>query len=110
MERPALACTIQAIRGGKVPPFIAGYYPAIAEPHERPQRQGEPVVKNNITFAALDTHKKEHKVAVIYPDTGELEEFTVRNNVKDVTQMARRVAKKAPGPVKFCYEAGVCGF
>ena len=67
-------------------------------------------MKNSITFAALDTHKKEHKVAVVYPDTGELEEFTVRNNIKDVTQMARRVAKKAPGPVKFCYEAGVCGF
>jgi transposase len=67
-------------------------------------------VKNNITFAALDTHKKEHKVAVIYPNTGELEEFTVSNSQKEVTKMARRVAKKAGGTVKFCYEAGVCGF
>jgi transposase len=67
-------------------------------------------VKNSITLAAMDTHKKDHSVAVIYPDTGELEEFTVRNNVQDVTRMARRVAKKAGGKVKFCYEAGVCGF
>jgi transposase len=67
-------------------------------------------VKNSITFVAMDTHKKEHSIAVIYPDTGELEEFTVRNNVQDVTRMARRVAKKADGTVKFCYEAGVCGF
>jgi len=36
MERPALACTIQAARGGEVPPVIAGYYPAIAEPQGKP--------------------------------------------------------------------------
>lgn len=58
----------------------------------------------------MDTHKKEHAVAVAYPDTGELEVFTVKNTVRDVTQMVKKIQRKAPNEVRFCYEAGVCGF
>ena len=58
----------------------------------------------------MDTHKKEHTVAVVYADTGELEVFTVRNTVKDIRKMVRKVQRQAPGEVHFCYEAGVCGF
>jgi len=67
-------------------------------------------VNTSITHVAMDTHKKEHSVAVAYPDTGELEVFTVRNTVRDVTKMVKKIQRKAPGEVRFCYEAGVCGF
>ena len=67
-------------------------------------------MQTSITHVSMDTHKKDHKVAVVYPNTGELEEFIVRNTVKDVRKMVRKVQRKAPGEVHFCYEAGVCGF
>jgi len=67
-------------------------------------------VNTSITHVAMDTHKKEHSVAVAYPDTGELEVFTVKNTVRDVTKMVKKIQRKAPDQVRFCYEAGVCGF
>jgi transposase len=67
-------------------------------------------VRTMITHVAMDTHKREHVVAVVYPDTGEIETFRVRNTVKDVTKMVQRIQRQAPGEVRFCYEAGVCGF
>lgn len=63
-----------------------------------------------ITFVALDSHKKEHVVAVLYPNTGELALWTVRNTQKNVAKMVQKIKQKAPGEVRFCYEAGVCGF
>ena len=67
-------------------------------------------MENNITHVAMDTHKKEHVVTWADPRTGQLETFTVRNTDKDLTKMVKRFQRKAPGPVRFCYEAGVCGF
>jgi len=67
-------------------------------------------VSTMITSVALDSHKKEHSVAVIYPDTGELVQWTVRNTQKDVAKMVKKIKQQAPGEVRFCYEAGVCGF
>jgi len=67
-------------------------------------------VKASITYAAMDTHKKDHKVALMNPQTGELQQFTVRNTAKDITQMVRKIKKQAPGDIHICYEAGVCGF
>jgi transposase len=58
----------------------------------------------------MDTHKKEHTVAWLDPPTGETEIFTVPNNAKAIKKMVKRLQRKAPSPVKFCYEAGVCGF
>ena len=65
---------------------------------------------NSITYVAMDTHKKQHVVSWADPATGELETFTVRHTVKDLTKMVKRLQRKAPGEVHFCYEAGVCGF
>lgn len=65
---------------------------------------------NNITHVAMDTHKKQHAVALAYPDTGEILVFTVKNTVKDIKKMVKKIQRKAPGEVRFCYEAGVCGF
>ena len=67
-------------------------------------------MRTNITHVAMDTHKKEHAVAVVYADTGELVVFTVRNTVKDITKMVKKIQRQAPDEVHFCYQAGVCGF
>ena len=58
----------------------------------------------------MDTHKKEHTVALHYPGQEEIVRFTVRNTAREITKMTKKVIKQAPGDVEFCYEAGVCGF
>ena len=58
----------------------------------------------------MDTHKKDHKVALHYPHNEEVVRFVVKNNVRDIKRMVNKIKKQAPADVKFCYEAGVCGF
>ncbi|RKY25441.1 MAG: hypothetical protein DRP62_01240, partial [Planctomycetota bacterium] len=67
-------------------------------------------MSNSITYVAMDTHKKEHNVALHYPGQEEIVRFTVRNTAKEIAKMTKKVIKQAHGEVKFCYEAGVCGF
>lgn len=67
-------------------------------------------MENTITYVAMDTHKKQHKIALHYPCQEEIVEFTVNNTTGDIKKMVRKIAKQAPGEVEFCYEAGVCGF
>lgn len=67
-------------------------------------------MKEIITHVAMDTHKKQHTVAVVYPNSGEVKQFTVDTTAKDIAKMVRQIKKQAGGPVDFCYEAGVCGF
>jgi len=65
---------------------------------------------NYTTHVAMDTHKKEHKVALHYPGNGQIVEFTVKNTARDIKKMVNKIKKQAPADVRFCYEAGVCGF
>ena len=58
----------------------------------------------------MDTHKKQHNVAVLDRDTGEIQQFVVKNTGKDIAKMVKTVVRQAPSAVKFCYEAGLCGF
>jgi transposase len=58
----------------------------------------------------MDTHKKEHKVALHYPADEEIFRFAVKNTAREIKKMVKKIKKKAPSEVKFCYEAGVCGF
>jgi transposase len=58
----------------------------------------------------MDTHKKQHKIALHYPRQEEILEFTVKNTPRDIKRMVNKISKRAPGQVEFCYEAGVCGF
>jgi len=58
----------------------------------------------------MDTHKKEHKVALHYPCHEEIVRFVVKNNVRDIKKMVNKIKKQASADIKFCYEAGVCGF
>jgi len=67
-------------------------------------------MENSITYVAMDTHKKEHRVTLLDSQTGEVQEFTVQNTLKDITRMVKRIQKHSVGQVRFCYEAGVCGF
>ncbi len=67
-------------------------------------------MKNSITYVAMDTHKKDHKIALHYPGNEEIVEFAVKNTVRDIKKMVKKIDKHAPGKVEFCYEAGVCGF
>lgn len=67
-------------------------------------------MKNTITYVAMDTHKKEHKVALHYPCHEEIVRFVVKNDVRDIKKMVNKIKKQASADIKFCYEAGVCGF
>lgn len=67
-------------------------------------------MNTSITHVAMDTHKKQHRVALVYRDTGQMQEFTVNNSAKDITKMVKKIKRDAPGPIHLCYEAGVCGF
>jgi len=67
-------------------------------------------VSESITYVALDTHKKEHTVAWVAPETGVIEVFKVLNKAQEIKKMVKRLQRKAPSGVGFCYEAGVCGF
>lgn len=67
-------------------------------------------MENIITYVGMDTHKKEHIVALHYPGKEVIENMTVRNIASEILKMVKKILKKAPGTVQFCYEAGVCGF
>jgi len=67
-------------------------------------------MKNTITYVAMDTHKKEHKVALHYPCNEEIVRFAVKNTACDIKKMVNKIKRHAPADIQFCYEAGVCGF
>ena len=67
-------------------------------------------MKNIITYVGMDTHKKQHKIALHHPRQEEILEFTINNTIRDIKKMVNKIKKQAPGQVEFCYEAGVCGF
>ncbi len=67
-------------------------------------------MNNTITYVAMDTHKKDHKIALHYPGHEEVVRFVVKNNVRNIKRMVNKIKKQASADVKFCYESGVCGF
>jgi transposase len=70
----------------------------------------EPAMREMTTYVSLDAHKKEHRVAMMLPGEETLQEWTIRNEPREVARMVKRIQKQAPGPVEVCYEAGPCGF
>jgi transposase len=101
-----LVADVAIRRGGMVPPLDRGLRREVSEPHATQ----EPVMKDSTTYVALDTHKKEHAVALLLPGVDDPEVWTIPNTKRDVRRMVRRILARAPGRVMFCYEAGVCGF
>ena len=67
-------------------------------------------MNNSITYIAMDTHKKQHSVALLYPNDEKVIQFSVKNTPAEIRKMVRKIKRNAPGQVQFCYEAGVCGF
>ena len=62
------------------------------------------------TYVGIDAHKVELHVALLAPDETKPVTWTVRNEVRAVERLRRKLERAAPGPVSCCYEAGPCGY
>jgi transposase len=62
------------------------------------------------TYVGLDAHKKNHQLYIIFPNGKKPEQMTINNTSHDIRRFVRGIQKKAPGPIRICYEAGPCGF
>lgn len=58
----------------------------------------------------MDVHKGMIQVAVLYAGGKGFVVFEVANEPAAVRRMVRKVQREAGGPVRFCYEAGPCGY
>lgn len=58
----------------------------------------------------MDTHKKQHKLAIILPQSDEIIEMVIANTTREIGKMVKKLKKLSDWPIHFCYEAGVCGF
>lgn len=67
-------------------------------------------MKDAITFVGLDAHKLENQVALLAPGESKATEWDCANERTAVRRMVRRVLREAVGEVRFCYEAGPCGY
>lgn len=68
-------------------------------------------MKKPITFVGMDAHKAEIKLAMLLPETGKPVEWSCANEKAAVRRMVRKVQRQAGGSeVRFCYEAGPCGY
>lgn len=63
-----------------------------------------------ITFVGLDAHKASISVAMLLPGSNVTVEWQLPNEPSAVRRMVRKVERQATGEVRFCYEAGPCGY
>jgi transposase len=66
-------------------------------------------VNQGITYVGMDAHKQAINVAALYPGRKDAVEWQVVNEAGAVRRMVRKVVREG-GEVRFCYEAGVCGY
>ena len=69
----------------------------------------EPAMQGS-TFVGLDVHKRWINVAVLLPGNDTPAEWRIANEAQAIRKMLRRVADQAPSDVRYCYEAGPCGY
>ncbi len=62
------------------------------------------------TFVGLDAHKDWISVAMLLPGRDQTIEWRIPNEGGAIRKMLRRVERESPGEVRFCYEAGPCGY
>lgn len=62
------------------------------------------------TFVGLDVHKSWINVAALLPGQDTPIEWRVPNEPQAIRRMLKRVAELSPGDVRYCYEAGPCGY
>jgi transposase len=67
-------------------------------------------MKKGITFVGLDAHKVAINAAMLLPEGTRPVEWQLANEATAVRRMVRKVQRQAPGEVRFCYEAGPCGY
>jgi transposase len=67
-------------------------------------------VSQGITFVGLDAHKTRISVAMLLPGSDRPIEWEIPNEKGAVRRMVRKIEREAPGEVRFCYEAGPCGY
>lgn len=67
-------------------------------------------MRDGITWVGLDAHKETIQVAMLLPDGQAPVEWQVVNEPAAVKRLARKIQRAAPGEVRSCYEAGVCGY
>ncbi len=67
-------------------------------------------MEKGITFVGLDAHKAAINVAMLLPEKTVAVEWECTNEKAAVLRMVRKVKRAAPGEVRFCYEAGPCGY
>lgn len=48
-------------------------------------------MEDSITYVGMDTHKKQHKVALIYPGQDEIIEFSIKNTVVEIRKMIKKI-------------------
>jgi transposase len=62
------------------------------------------------TFVGLDVHKRWINVAVLLLGHEIPVEWRIPNEARAIRRMLKRVADMATGDVRYCYEAGPCGY
>jgi transposase len=62
------------------------------------------------TFVGLDVHKRWINVAVLVAGSDTPVEWRISNEPSAVRRMLRRIAGLSQGDVRYCYEAGPCGY
>ena len=68
-------------------------------------------MEKGITFVGMDAHKVAIKLAVLLLGETKPVEWQLANEKAAVRRMVRKVQRLAPGEeVRFCYEAGPCGY
>jgi transposase len=67
-------------------------------------------MKKGITFVGLDAHKVAINGAMLLPSETTPAEWQLANEATAVRRMVRKVQRQAAGEVRFCYEAGPCGY
>jgi len=63
-----------------------------------------------ITAVGLDAHKVSIKLALLLPGETKPIEWELPNEKAAVRRMVKKVLRLASGEVRFCYEAGPCGY
>jgi transposase len=67
-------------------------------------------MEKGITFVGLDAHKVAINVAMLLPGRAVPVVWECANEKASVRRMLRKVSREGPGAVRFCYEAGPCGY
>ncbi len=59
-----------------------------------------------ITYVAMDVHKKQHSVAMILPGSDQITAWTIHNNDREIKRMVKRLEKVAPDRLRSVMRPG----